>query len=59
MVQLNWIPETFQTHCQDQLSFKIFDTGETMAYEVKKLGSFKCKSILKPNSARLTLGTQF
>lgn len=59
MIQLNWIHVTFQTHCQDQLSFNIFGTGEMMAYEVKKLGSFKCKSTLKHNSTGLTLGTQF
>lgn len=59
MIQLSWIPVTFQTCCQDQLSFKIFGTREMMAYEVKKLGSFKRKSTLKPNSARLTSGTQF
>lgn len=56
---LNCIPVTFQTHCQDQHAFKKFGTVGTAAYEVKKLGSFKWKLTLKPNNARLTLGTKF
>lgn len=55
----NWIPVTFQTHCQDQHSFKIFGTVVMVACEVKKLGSFKWKLTLKPNNPRLTLGTKF
>lgn len=56
---LNWISKTFQTHCQDQHSFKIFGTVGMLASEVKKLGSFKWKLTLKPNNARLNLGTHF
>lgn len=56
---LNLIPVTFQTRCQNQHSFKIFGTVEMVAYEVKKLGSFKWNLTLKPNNARLTLGTKF
>lgn len=56
---LNWNSVTFQTHCQNQHSFKIFGTVGMVASEVKKLGSFKWELTLKPNNARLTLGTNF
>lgn len=59
MMLLNGISLSFQTHCQDKHSFKIFGTAGMVAYEVKKLGSFKCELTLKSNNVRLTLGTKF